>query len=52
MTTTDSGKSWLTRVLTTWRDQRAWVFEHQISIFRVADPTGNESERAALRQQD
>jgi len=52
MTTTDSGKSWLTPLLTTWRDRRTWVLEQQIAIARTAAPTGNESERAALLQQD
>ncbi|WP_411281458.1 M20/M25/M40 family metallo-hydrolase [Gemmatimonas sp.] len=52
MTTTNSGKSWLTPLLTTWRERRAWVLEQQISIARTAAPTGNESERAAMLQQD
>ncbi len=52
MTTTDSGKSWLTPLLSTWRGRRAWVLEQQISIARTAAPTGNESVRAALLQQD
>jgi acetylornithine deacetylase/succinyl-diaminopimelate desuccinylase-like protein len=52
MTTTDSGKHWLTPLLATWRAQRAWIFEQQVAIARTAAPTGNESERAALLQQD
>lgn len=52
MTTTDSGKNWLTPLLATWRAQRAWILEHQVAIARTAAPTGNESERAALLQQD
>lgn len=52
MTTTDSGKNWLTPLLATWRAQRAWILEQQIAIARVAAPTGNESERAAMLQQD
>ncbi|QJR34390.1 M20/M25/M40 family metallo-hydrolase [Gemmatimonas groenlandica] len=52
MTTTDSGKNWLTPLLASWRAQRAWILEQQIAIARVAAPTGNESERAALLQQD
>ncbi len=52
MTTTDSGKSWLTPLLTTWRERRAWVLDRQIAIARTAAPTGNESDRAALLQQD
>ncbi|WP_310569896.1 M20/M25/M40 family metallo-hydrolase [Gemmatimonas sp.] len=52
MTTTDSGKNWLTPLLDTWRARRAWILEQQIAIARVAAPTGNESERAAMLQQD
>lgn len=52
MTTTDSGKNWLTPLLATWRAQRAWILEHQIAIALTAAPTGNESERAAWLQQD
>ncbi len=44
--------SWLTPLLTTWRDRRAWVLEQQIAIARTPAPTGNESARAALVQQD
>ena len=52
MTTTDSGKHWLTPLLATWRAQRAWILEQQVAIARIAAPTGNESERAALLQHD
>ncbi len=52
MTTTDSGKDWLTPLLATWRAQRAWILEQQVAIARTAAPTGNESERAALLQRD
>lgn len=52
MTTTDSGKSWLTPLLDTWRARRTWILEQQIAIARVAAPTGNESERATLLQRD
>jgi acetylornithine deacetylase/succinyl-diaminopimelate desuccinylase-like protein len=52
MTTTDSGKDWLTPLLATWRGRRAWVFDQQIAIARIAAPTGNESDRAAMLQQD
>jgi acetylornithine deacetylase/succinyl-diaminopimelate desuccinylase-like protein len=52
MTTTDSGKHWLTPLLATWRGRRAWVLEQQIAIARIAAPTGNESERAVMLQQD
>jgi len=52
MTTTDSGKNWLTPLLTIWRAQRAWILEQQVAIARTAAPTGNESERATLLQQD
>ena len=52
MTTTDSGKNWLTPLLATWRAQRAWILEQQVAIARTAAPTGNESERAARLQQD
>ncbi|WP_396200334.1 M20/M25/M40 family metallo-hydrolase [Gemmatimonas sp.] len=52
MTTTDSGKNWLTPLLATWRAQHAWILEQQVAIARTAAPTGNESERAALLQQD
>ena len=52
MNSTHAGLNWLTPLLVSWRDHRAWVLEHQISIARVAAPTGNESDRAALLQQD
>jgi len=52
MTTTDSGKGWLTPLLATWRARRAWVLEQQTAIARTAAPTGNESDRASLLQQD
>ena len=52
MTTTDSGKNWLTPLLATWRAQRAWILEQQVAIARTAAPTGNESERATLLQRD
>lgn len=52
MITTDPGKSWLTPLLTTWRERRAWVLEHQTAIACTAAPTGNESDRATLLQQD
>ena len=52
MITSDSGLNWLTPLLASWRNQRAWVLEHQIAIARTAAPTGNESERAALLQRD
>jgi tripeptide aminopeptidase len=52
MTTTDSGKDWLTPLLATWRGRRAWVLDQQIAIARIAAPTGNESARAAMLQQD
>jgi tripeptide aminopeptidase len=51
MTTTDSGKSWLTPLLAVWRERRAWVLDRQIAIARIAAPTGNESERATRLQQ-
>jgi tripeptide aminopeptidase len=52
MTTTDSGKNWLTPLLASWRAQRTWILGQQVAIARTAAPTGNESERAALLQQD
>ena len=52
MTTTDSGKNWLTPLLATWRSRRAWILDQQMAIARVAAPTGNESERAAMLKRD
>ncbi len=52
MNTANSKNGWLTPLLTTWRERRAVVLERQISIALTAAPTGNESDRAALLQQD
>jgi len=43
--------AWKLEVLAPWRQRHSWVLDRQIAIAETAAPTGHESERAALLQQ-